>query len=231
MGDIIRKGQDYIYDQAAYRKITITVPEVPIEEPMPAAMIFYVDTRFTTADVNKIRTMIAGVLAFWRDYQRQLDETGSSRFQECSNRYARFNLAPVWYEGKLANGSAAAMVQMDDFTTLIAANGFNRAPRTYIMYKPAPANSTTIVQAVNGSNPETTSLSVSINPNNLRSTTIGGLFKTAALYHAWLHRAGYRHPAGKYTSYFAGEASLCVARTNNQKIPGQNDNVYTRYFD
>lgn len=229
MGDIIRKGQDYIYDSATYRKITISVLEVPIEEPMPGAMTFYVDTRFTNTDVNIIRTMIASAISTWMNYVVDLDASGTSRYQQCANRYARFNLAPVWYEGKLANGSAAAMVQMNAFTTQIAANGFNRAPRAYIMYKPSSTN--TIVKAVNGSDPERDSLTVSINPNTLRSTTIASLTKAAALFHAWLHRAGYRHPAGKYTSYFAGEASMCVARSNNLKTPSQSDSVYTRYFD
>lgn len=43
-------------------------------------------------------------------------------------------LAPVWFEEKLANGSAAAGVQMDGLTTMIAANGFNRAAKAFIMY-------------------------------------------------------------------------------------------------
>ncbi|WP_337039194.1 hypothetical protein [Paenibacillus illinoisensis] len=146
--------------------------------------------------------MIGNVLGFWRDHYQQVDEQGSSRYQSYVNKYAKFNLAPDWFEEKLANGRAVASVQMDGFTTQIAANGFNRTAKAYIMYEKSDSNF--IVKGVNASNPETNSLSVTINATTISKTTIGTTNKVGALQHAWLHREGYRHPAGKYTSYFAG---------------------------
>ncbi|MBP1996691.1 hypothetical protein [Paenibacillus eucommiae] len=224
-----RQGVPKAHVSATYKKITLTVPEAPVSEAMPAAMTFYVDTRFTTAQVNRIRTLIAGALGFWREHYQQLDEQGSSRYQSCCKKYARFNLAPVWFEEKLANGSAAASVQMDGFTAQIAANGFGRAAKAYIMYK--KSNSLTVVKGVNASDPETNSLTVTFNPIALDNTGVGNATYMGSLAHAWLRREGYRHPAGKFTSYFAGEASMCVMRGNRDKVPGQKDSTFTKYLD
>ncbi|QHW35611.1 hypothetical protein GZH47_31475 (plasmid) [Paenibacillus rhizovicinus] len=223
------KGVSKVHVAATYKKITVVVPNAPVSDTLPATISFYVDTRFTTTQVSQIRNMIAGALSFWRDHYIEVDEQGSSRYQACVNKYAKFNLAPVWFEEKLANGAAAASVQMDGFTTQIRANGFGQAAKAYIMYE--KSNSDFIVKGVNASNPETNSLTVTVNPTTISKTTILGSFKFGALQHAWLHREGYRHPAGKYTSYFAGEASMCAMRGNKNKITGQSDSVYTKYLD
>ncbi|PRA04844.1 MULTISPECIES: hypothetical protein [unclassified Paenibacillus] len=222
MGDIIQQG--------TYRKITVTVPDAPTEEPMPASMNFYVDSRFTTAQVTRLREMIAGVLAFWREHQEQINNGEISRYASCVNKYARFNLAPVWFSDRLANGRAAADVQMAGFTTQIQANGFNRAARAYIKYQ-EPTGQNFTIRGLNASNLETNSLSVTVNPKALSNSTASTLMLTGSLFHAWLHRGGYRHPAGRYTSYFAGEASMCIMRGNLNKAPGVPASTYTKWLD
>lgn len=209
----------------------IKVPEVPINESLPPFLNFYVDNRFTTVQRNRIRTLIVQALGQWRTHLVQLDESGRSRYQDCVNKYARFNLSPVWFDEKLANGAAAAAVQMDGLTTMFAANGFNRASKAYIKYEVPQAGNNFYIKGVNASDPESNSLTVTINPIGLDNEGITNLFLTGTLTHAWLHREGYRHPAGKFTSYFSGEASMCLMRGNQDKVSGQNDRVLTEFLD
>jgi hypothetical protein len=214
---------------ATYKTITVPVPDAPVSETLPATMTFYVDSRFTTAQVNRIRQMISTVLAEWNLHFEELnDGAARSQYQNCCNKYARFNLAPVWFEEKLSNGAAAAGVQMDGFTTQIAANGFNRAAKAYIMYQ---KSGTSTIKGVNASDPEKNSLTVTINATDLSKTSVSTRFLAGSLQHAWLHREGYRHPAGKYTSYFAGESSMCIMRGNRNKTSGTPDSTYTKWLD
>lgn len=173
--------------------------------------------------------MIAIILGDWRNHYTELNDGASrSRYQNCVNQYAKYNLSPVWYDEKIANGAAAAAVQMDGFTDQIIANGFGRAAKAYIMYQ---KSGTSTIKGVNASDPNTNSLTVTINASDLSKTTVTNRFLAGALQHAWLHREGYRHPAGKYTSYFAGEASMCLMRANANKSPTTSVTVYTKWLD
>ncbi|MDF2923879.1 MAG: pPPM1a 86 [Paenibacillaceae bacterium] len=205
----------------------MVVPQAPVGEALPELMTFYIDTRFTATQVSRLRQMIGLVLANWDAHFSQIERGEVSNYQYCVNKYARFNLAPVWFEDKLANGAAAASVQMDGFTTMIAANGFGRAPKAYIMYRES-GDST--ISASNASDPETSPLSVTINSSDLSKTNVSTVFLSGSLQHAWLHREGYRHPAGKYTSYFAGEASMCLMRGNKDKTSTPST-TYTQWLD
>ncbi|MBP1990197.1 hypothetical protein [Paenibacillus eucommiae] len=89
---------------------------------------------------------------------------------------------------------------MDGLTTMIAANGFGRASKAYVMNKVANGKDLFVVKATNASDPERNSLSVTINPKALDNTNVNNLTLTGSLTHAWLHREGYRHPVGKFTS-------------------------------
>ncbi|RUT43289.1 hypothetical protein EJP82_20850 [Paenibacillus anaericanus] len=213
---------------ATYKKIQVSVPDAPVSEVLPDRITFYVDNRFTTKQVNRIRQMIGVVLNNWRNHFDELNNGAHrSRYQNCVNKYARFNLAPVWFDEKLSNGSAAAGVQMDGFTTMIAVNGFDRAAKAYIMYQKSGSST---IKGMNASNPEKASLSVTINATALDNTSVSTIFLGGSLQHAWLHREGYRHPIGKYISYFAGEASMCVMRGNNDKTSTP-ANTYTKWLD
>lgn len=155
---------------AIYTEVKITVPNAPVPVALPSAMTFYVDSRFTTAQVNRIKQMVGIVLGSWKNHYDQLNNGAFlSSYQNCVNKYARFNLAPVWFDETLANGAAAAAVQMDGLTTMIAANGFNRAPKAYIRYQASGAST---IKGLNGSNPETDPLSVTINAIPLSKTSI-----------------------------------------------------------
>lgn len=121
-------GVPMVHVSATYKKIQVSVPDAPVMEALPAAMTFYIDTRFTAAQVTRIRQIISLVLNAWNLHFTQLNDGASrSSYQNCVNKYSKFNLAPVWFEEKLSNGAAAAAVQMDGLTTMITANGFGRA--------------------------------------------------------------------------------------------------------
>ncbi|MEC0125327.1 hypothetical protein [Paenibacillus pabuli] len=213
---------------ATYKTIQVAVPQAPVEGVLPPSMTFYVDARFTTTQVTRIRQMIGIILAEWDEHFRARNQGEQSAYEICVDKYARFNLGPVWFEEKLANGYAAAGVQMDGLTEMIVANGFGIASKAYIMYQES-VNST--IKAVNASNPETASLSVTINASDLSKTSVSNQFLAGSLLHAWLHREGYRHPAGKYTSYMAGEASMCIMRDNRDKTPNVPVSTYTKWLD
>ncbi|WP_418037841.1 hypothetical protein [Paenibacillus xylanilyticus] len=215
--------------KATYTKIIFPVPKAPVNEALPETMSFYVDTRFTAAQSSRLKQLIGLVLNYWKVHYDQLDAGApQSAYQRCVNKYAKFNLAPVWFEEKLSNGSAAAGVQMDGFTTQIIANGFGRSAKAFIMYQ---ESGTSTIKGFNASNPETNSLTVTINATDLSKTSVTNQFLAGSLQHAWLHREGYRHPTGKYTGYFAGECSMCVMRGSRDKTANTPDSFYTEWLD
>lgn len=215
---------------ATFRTITVPVPDAPVSEALPSGMTFRIDTRFTSAQVSRIIRMIRLVLLEWQEHQEQVNAGNRSAYQNCVNRYARFNLAPVWFEEKLGNGAAAAAVQMDGFTTQITANGFGRAATAFIMYQVPPSGSNFTIKGANASNPETNSLSITVNPRAISNTGVTDRVLAGSLQHAWLHREGYRHPTGIFTGYMAGEASMCIMRNNSNK-PSGSQSGFTRWLD
>jgi hypothetical protein len=215
-----------------FTRITVPVPAAEAGAALPANMKFFVDNRFTSAQRTRIRTLISRALEFWRSHYAQVAESGRSRYQNCVNTYAKFNLAPVWFDAKIASGSAAAAVQMDGFTRQIVANGFGRSPRALIMYQvPSSTVPNFTIKAVNASNPDISPLSITVNPRAISRTDLQDVTLTGSLHHAWLHREGYRHPTGVFTSYMAGEASMCVMRNNANKTPGIPDTRFTAFLD
>ncbi|QJD88151.1 hypothetical protein HH215_14305 [Cohnella herbarum] len=214
---------------ATYKKLIIDVPEAVVSDTVPETMFFYMDTRFTTTQMNRMKRLIGVVLSIWFFHYQQKNEGAIlSAYQSCVNKYAKFNLSPVWFEGKLSNGAVAADVQMDGLTTMIAANGFGRAAKAYIMYQ---ASGTSTIKGVSASEPEKNSLTITVNSTDLNNTGITDSFLGGSLLHAWLHREGYRHPAGKFTSYFAGEAAMCGMRGNKDKSPLIPISTYTKWLD
>lgn len=216
-----------------FTRISVPVPAAEVDVALPANLTFFVDNRFTTTQRTRIRTLISRMLESWRVHYAQMAEGGRSSYQNCVNRYARFNLAPVWFdEGKLATGAAAAAVQMDGFTRMIVANGFGRAARANILYQvPSSTVPNFTIKALNASNPDANSLSVTVNPRVISRTDLQNVTLTGSLHHAWLHREGYRHPARVFTSYMAGESSMCVMRNNANKTPGVPDSRFTVFLD
>jgi hypothetical protein len=213
-------------------RITVPVPPTPAGVALPATITFFVDIRFTSSQRTRIRTLILNVLAFWNRHYTELAAGGRSSYQNCVNTYARFNLSPVWFENKIANGAAAAAVQMDGFTRQIVANGFGRAPRALIMFQvPSSTVPNFTIKAVNASNPDTAPLSITVNPRVISRTDLLNTTLAGSLQHAWLHREGYRHPNRVFTSYMAGESSMCVMRNNLNKTPGVPDSRFTVFLD
>lgn len=86
------------------------------------------------------------------------------------------------------------------------------------------------IKGLNASNPETNSLTITVNAADLSNTTVTNVFLSGSMLHAWLHREGYRHPADRYNSYFAGEAAMCVMRNNRDKTSTPSS-TYTQWLD
>lgn len=216
----------------SFARITVPVPEAEVDVALPTNITFFVDNRFTFTQRNRIRILISRVLEIWRLHYAQVSESGRSTYQRCVNTYARFNLAPVWFDDKIATGAAAAAVQMDGFTRMIVANGFGRSARANILYQvPSSTVPNFTIKALNASDPDANSLSVTINPRVIARTDLENVTLAGSLFHAWLHREGYRHPSRVFTSYMAGEASMCVMRNNANKTPGVPDSRFTVFLD
>ncbi|WP_318618937.1 hypothetical protein [Priestia megaterium] len=155
---------------------------------------------------------------------------GISQLAACTNTYATRNLQPVWYQGSLiTNGLEATNLAMDQFTQLIRDNGFRRALPAKIDYSiPSPVTSSTIRGETSFSQARVP-LSFVINPTQLDRVEINGLTLSGSMFHAWLHRAGFKDP--KTTSYFISEAPMCVMRGNQGKGPALPDSALYQFFD
>ncbi|MED3788523.1 hypothetical protein P4576_15025 [Peribacillus frigoritolerans] len=212
----------------------VPVPEGIIN--LPAFIYFDVDNRFTAAQIQRIRNSIEGVLLNWFRHHNQKwnggANNGVSELAACANTYAINNLQPVWYLGPpIINGQVATNVAMDQFTQLIRDNGFRLSPPAKIDYLiPAPLTSSTI-RGETVFTKKRVPLSFVINPTQLDRIDVNNLTLTGSMFHAWLHRAGYRHPEGKYTSFFIGEAPMCVMRDFQPKNPAVPDSDYFQFFD
>jgi hypothetical protein len=230
--------------KATYKLLKIPLQEAIVDANMPSHMYFYLDTRFTEAHIKKIKYMLASAIFSWVEYFDEVDlangglpvesvNPGSGTIYNCAKKYAKYNLSPVWFEEKIANGGAAVQVMMDAITTVFAANGFKQAARAYFTYEIPTASKYFTIKGTNNSptaeSLETVSLSVTINPAVLdEHNTLSGY--GAMLCHAWMHRIGYRHPAGKYTDYFAGEVPMCMFRNDQAKLSTESDTKYTKYL-
>ncbi|HZG87733.1 hypothetical protein [Paenibacillus sp.] len=215
----------------SFRRTTVTLPQAPgIEDPLPTHLTFFVDSRFTTAQRSRIQRLISGIFAQWNEYYADRDNGVDSPLKQCTARYARFNLAPVWFEDKIANVNVAFDVMMEGLTRMFIANGFGRAARAQIMH-PGSSTPPKAIRGVNASNPDQNSLSVTINPNTLGRTDIVDATLRGSLLHAWMHREGYRHPVGRYTSFMIGEAAMCLMRNNSNKQAGVPDSRFTQFLD
>ncbi|MED4693800.1 hypothetical protein [Peribacillus frigoritolerans] len=216
------------------RQIPVPVPEGITN--LPAFIYFDVDNRFTAAQRQRIREAIEGVLLNWFNHYNQKwnggTNDGVSELAACTNTYAINNLQPVWYQGQpILNGQVATNVAMDQFTQLIRDNGFRISPPAKIDYFiPTPITSSTI-RGETAFRKTGVPLSFVINPTQLDRVDVSSLVLTGSMFHAWLHRAGYSHPEGEYTSYFIGEAPMCVMRGFQPKVPAQPDSTFFQFFD
>ncbi|HZG87731.1 hypothetical protein [Paenibacillus sp.] len=224
--------QEKLTISQAFMRVTVALPQAPsIEDPLPTHLTFFVDSRFTTAQRNRITRLITGVMSQWARYYINRDNGVNSPLKQCTARYARFNLAPEWFEDKIANGNVAVDVMMDGLTRAFIANGFGRAFRAQIMYPSPGTTPPKAIRGANASDPDRNSLSVIINPKTLSRIDLGDTTLIGSLLHAWLHRIGYRHPAELYTSYFIGEAAMCLMHGNTSKQSGVPDSRLTAFLD
>ncbi|HZG86856.1 hypothetical protein [Paenibacillus sp.] len=204
----------------SFRRITAPLPQSPgIEDPLPTYLTYFVDSRFTTSQRNRIHRLAIGIFFQLDRYHLDRDIGVDSPLKQCTAKYARFNLAPVWFVDKVANGNVAVDVMMNGLTRAFAANGFGRAFRAFITH-PGTTTPPMAIRGTNASDPDRSSLSVTINPRTLSRIDLDDSTLTGSLLHSWMHRLGYRHASGRYNSYLIAEAAMCLMRGNNKKQPG-----------
>ncbi|UOE58016.1 hypothetical protein [Cytobacillus oceanisediminis] len=213
---------------AEYKRIEMTLPQPPGLPPLPPSIFFDMDTRLDEASIHEV---IASLIFEWGRHYREKEETGKSQWSECALKYAFKNLTPVWLDKErkfmVNEGKKALDFLMDTFTSFLIQNGTWNAPIAKIDYLP-PTSSSTIFSE-NANKQFHVPLDFSVNPIPLQEEAIRTL--AGSLFHAWMHRMGYRHPKEEYTSYLIGEAPMCLMRGYADKEPSIPDSAFTRFFD
>ncbi|USL45888.1 hypothetical protein [Priestia megaterium] len=220
--------------QPTYIEIAIPVPQPEGVTNLPANIYFQIDTRFTAAQQQQIRSAISGLLFHWFTHLTEKwnggTNNGTSQLAACTNTYATHNLQPVWYQGPpISNGLEATNLAMDQFTQLIRDNGFRLSSPARIDYQiPSPVTSSTI-RGETAFRQTRVPLSFIINPIQLDRVDINDIQLVGSMFHAWLHRAGFFDP--KTSSYFIAEAPMCLMRGFQPKTPVPPDSFYIQFFD
>ncbi|MGG3641458.1 hypothetical protein ABES38_08770 [Bacillus gobiensis] len=223
------------HEKPTYRRIELRLPTPPPPgvPPLPPVIYFDVDTRFTTSQTNRIRLVILIVISTWQ--QHFIEKEASpylSQLAMCTQKYAIRNLTPLWSRGPaITSGTEAANLAMNTLTQRFIENGTGKVDVATIDYRiPAPGERSTI-RAKTAKRQFKVPLSVTINPQVLDDQTIANLDLAGSLLHAWYHRCGFYHPEDIYTTYFIGEAPMCVMRGYQDKNPNVPDTLLTQFFD
>ncbi|RAS91842.1 hypothetical protein A3863_04520 (plasmid) [Priestia endophytica] len=227
--DVLRTNFIIPLYPTTFRETVIPVPPTPGVSDLPPLIYFDLDNRFNATQEQDIKNAIALVLFNWSNHLTQKWNgglnNGVSDLAACTNTYATQNLRPTWYSGTpISNGRRATDVAMDQFTEMIKDNGFRRSPRARIFATPLP--NYVIVFGLTAFYQNRVPLSFIVDPIQLRDPGVG--FDLGSMFHAWLHRAGFRDP--NTTSYFATECAMCAMRGYQPKFPGIPDEEFYRYF-
>lgn len=213
---------------AEYKRIEMVLPKPPGVPPLPTHIYFDMDTRLHE---NQVRASIANLLSLWDDHYFEKAALGSSAWSRCAAKYSTKNLTPVWMDKErksmITDGMKAFDFAMDTFTSFLIQNGTWNAPFARISYLPESSCSNMIGEVGN----KQFHVPLDVKVNNRFLTSQSNLILAASLFHAWMHRLGYKHPEGEYTGYLIAEAPMCAMRGYQDKVPGQPDSVFTRYFD
>ena len=222
-----------IFNPPTYTRFALPLPQPPGQPPLPPFIYFDIDTRFTDAELFRIKSVIAGVLAQWKLHHTQKWNGGLNNrvsfWAACAQTYAFNRLKPVWQITPVPNGLVALNEAMDLFTQRFIENGFGGIVGKIDYHIPIPATSSTI-RGQTAFRRNNVPLSITVNPIQVDRGDISNGVLEGSLVHAWLHRVGYTHPPNTYTTYFSGEAAMCYMRGYAPKtdLP---DSIYTQFFD
>lgn len=214
-------------------KISQPLPHPPGIPNLPNFIFFYIDKRFTKAEVTRIQGIINNVLAQWNLYYTQkFNNHGVTTWGTCVQKYTTQGLTPVWRCCPVHTPIEALDIAMNQFTQMFRDNGFKLSPPSFIFYRiPTPVTASTIF-ARTATRRKRVPLTVTMNPKQIERADITNGFLAGSLIHAWLHRAGWVDPPNRnFTTYFIGEAPMCVMRGFQDKTPGVPESFYTKYFD
>ncbi|MCU7767015.1 hypothetical protein [Priestia megaterium] len=223
-----------IFNPPTYTRFALPLPQPPGQPPLPPFIYFDIDTRFTPAEVSRIKTIIADVLNQWSIHHTQKWNgglnNGVSSWAACAQTYAFNRLKPIWQVTPVPNGLTALNEAMDLFTQRFIENGFGGIVAKIDYHIPTPITSSTI-RGQTAFRRNNVPLSITINPTQIDRIDIPTPALEGSLVHAWLHRVGYTHPFNTYTTYFSGEAAMCYMRGYFPKNPAVPDAVFTQLFD
>ncbi|PEB61980.1 hypothetical protein COM86_21715 [Priestia megaterium] len=212
----------------SYHIIQIPVPKPAGISGLPKYIYFRISNSFTDKQEQRIKTAISAVLSLWYNHHKQKWNGGTNRgisdLAACTKAYATKNPNPIWAKSSIPNAIAATNVAMNQFTQLIRDNGVGKSPPAII-----DSRSSTTIYAPVGKTKRRIPLSFQINPKQLDKSELTNLKLTGSMFHAWLHRAGWRDP--KTTSYFISECPMCVARNLKPKKPDVRDSSFYKFFD
>ncbi|MGG3641459.1 hypothetical protein ABES38_08775 [Bacillus gobiensis] len=221
------------HEKPTYRRIEVPLPTPPGVPPLPPVIYFDIDTRFTPTETIRIRNLIVINVAIWNQHFIQKEPSPYlSQLAMCTQKYAIRGLTPLWSKGpEITSGTEAANLAMNTLTQRFIENGTGKADVATIDYRiPKPGNRSTI-RAKTAKRQFKVPLSVTINPQAIADLTIADINLAASLLHAWFHRCGFDHPEDIYTTYFIGEAPMCIMRGFQDKNPAVPDTVFTQFFD
>ncbi len=220
-------------DTPSYNQIEISLPALPGGPSLPPFIYFDLDTRFTSAQTIRIRNLIVGVINTWLQHFQQKETCPYlSRFSSCAQKYALHGLTPLWSDGPpVTSGIEAANLAMNALTQRFIENGADQANASRINCRPPERGEHYSIRAETSEWEYGVSLSVTINPQVLDNPVVANLSLIGSMFHAWLHRMGFEHPATIYTTYFIGEAPMCIMRSFQCKNPDVSDTVFTQFFD
>jgi hypothetical protein len=234
--DFTKKGEGIImsslFGRPTYDRIQIELPTPAGVNALPASIYFDIDTRFSLEQVTRIRVIIATLISSWFLHYEQTVSTGTSQWAACSNKYSRRNLSPLWRIWRQStNGETALEYAMNVLTQRFRVNGTGRVIVPKIRYRIPRKGERLNMRSRTSFLRYWVQLNLVINPEILDDLGVDDNFLAGSLLHAWLHRCGYTHPRNIYTTYFIGEAPMCLMRGFQYKNPSVPDSTYTQYFN
>ncbi|SHO46867.1 hypothetical protein [Anaerocolumna xylanovorans] len=217
-------------NRPTYNRIEISLPTPPGVAPLPSSIYFNVDTRFTDAQILRIRQILVTLIGYWRQHYEQKAASSISQWAESSQKHAVNKLTPLWYRGScVTNGLEATNFAMDILTQRFIENGTGKVRVAKIKYCIPKQGEKLNIHSKTAIRKNRVALNMTINPQILDNTTSQITLLDGAMIYAWYHRMGYVHPKNTYISSFIAENPMCLMREFQDKT--QNEDIFTKYLD
>lgn len=216
-------------NRPTYNRIEISLPTPTGVKPLPPSIYFDVDTRFTDAQVLRIRQILVTLIGSWRQHYEQKEASTTSQWAVGTQKYAVKELTPLWYRGpSITNGLEAANLAMDILTQRFIENGTGKARAAKIKYRIPKQGEKLTIHSNTAIRRKKVALNTIVNPEILDNIASPINFLDGFMIYAWYHRIGYLYPKDLNNNSFIIENTLCLMREFQDKT--QNDDILTKYF-